>query len=132
MSANTLFTTGISPGRSPETQAIVERWLRCPDDVPECDGSRHYWPCDQGAWNTYIRPTLHPGQLVLVPCAEANGFPDAPSSHSGGTCMGGQYLSHYWIEKFRLQELLDATFHENAKEAVLGYLRREGDLRILQ
>lgn len=68
----------------------------------------------QGVYNTFIRPSLAPEELLVLPCDEANGhegsgYPGLPSNCSG------RFVSHYW----------GWGGHEKAtkafKEAVLRY-----------
>lgn len=60
----------------------------------------------------FIRPTLHEHDLVLVPCRDANGYPGASENDSDGTCTGGRFLEHYWMDKEQVHAVLSEAFHE--------------------
>lgn len=82
------------------------------------------WSGPQGAFNRFIRPSLAPGELLLLPCGEANAFPGADG------CVG-EHLHHYWFHKERLLERLHAEFGCDARRGLAALLRTGGHLQDL-
>ncbi|PSC68339.1 Galactosyl transferase [Micractinium conductrix] len=118
--------------RHPRTAEIVEQWGACPREVPGCREVLRGFPCEQGVWNRFVRPTLRPGELVLAPCDEANGYPGARIDHlqQDANCTG-RFIRHYWYYKERAQDEFEGQLTDGARGLVLKRLKSSGGLQRL-
>ncbi|KAJ4005593.1 hypothetical protein NW752_002428 [Fusarium irregulare] len=94
----------------PKTYEIFKEWDDCPNEggrFPGCTEFRNrkgWQPTDQGGFGTFIRYE-YPGEILSLPCDEANGFPE---SNSG---CNGKFIKHVWIGKEdRLVQAVGAVF----------------------
>jgi hypothetical protein len=62
------------------------------------------WPFEQGAFNAYVRTYLNPGEFIVAPCNDANGF---PNSFWGKPQCEGLYIQHRWRTSNRDQVIVD-------------------------
>ena len=116
---NTFLNTGfIIAQQSPRAKELFQAWESCPDEVryENCAYWRYNWPHEQGAFGTHIRYDFNrPTDIKALPCAEANGCPEAV--HTG--CIG-QFVRHYWYSKPTVSMALD----ESIRRYFLPYLHR--------
>lgn len=96
---NVNLNTGfILAQNTPRTFEIWESWKSCVDDhirFPDCEKLRDNWPAEQGAYSSLIRYAYNdPDDLLVIPCSEANGYPE-----SGSDCLGSLNYQHFWIKK---------------------------------
>ena len=82
---------------------MIQDWLTCPDLIPGCNFTTHEHFVEQDAWNLFIRPKFTSKELVLVPCDLANGYGFGEFSE-----CSGRFVSHWWLAKWELSELLRA------------------------
>ncbi len=84
----------------------------------------------QGVYNVFIRPTLAPEELLILPCDEANGhegsgYPGLPSNCSG------RFVSHFW--GWDGHKKATAAFQKQilryAKDAMLYHASNYGQLQ---
>lgn len=84
----------------------------------------------QGVYNAFIRPTLAPEELLVLPCDEANGhegsgYPGLPSNCSG------RFVSHFW--GWGGHEKATAAFRKQilryAQDAMLYHASSRGQLQ---
>lgn len=114
LSLNTGFLLGQA---SPRAQDLFQEWVDCPLELTDlyagCSKWKYEWAHEQAAFRDYIRHKYNrPGDVLQIPCAEANGSPDYPDGSQpggeGSNCTG-QFLRHYWIDKNLMKrELTDS------------------------
>jgi hypothetical protein len=85
------------------TFEIWEGWNNCLDDstkFPDCQKWAYNWPAEQGAYSSIIRYKYsEPGDLLIIPCDEANGYPESDTG-----CHGTLNYQHYWLKKDTLKD----------------------------
>lgn len=93
-----------------KTYEIFKDWDACPDEGgkhPDCVEFRErkgWQPTDQGGFGTFIRYD-YADDILELPCAEANGFPE-----HGSECKG-EFIKHVWLGKEdRLVQAVGAVF----------------------
>ncbi|KAF2834713.1 hypothetical protein M501DRAFT_999960 [Patellaria atrata CBS 101060] len=94
---HTMLNTGFVIFQNNEkTREIVKDWEECPTDTkyPTCSNWTYKWAHEQSAFSNFIRYD-HPENVMELPCAEANGAPQA--KHMGG-CTG-TFVQHFWVNK---------------------------------
>jgi hypothetical protein len=101
---NVNLNTGFVLAQStPRTMEIWNAWGSCPDDhdrFPGCEKWAKNWPYEQGAYSDIIRYHFNkPNDLLILPCDEANGYPEADYA-----CKGTLNFQHYWIKKSLVKE----------------------------
>lgn len=93
-----LNTGFIIAQNNPKTFEIMDAWEDCANDGgvhPDCVSFRTNGPgqvTDQGGFGTFIRYD-YPEDIKELPCAEANGFPEAQCD-----CFG-HFIKHLWTGK---------------------------------
>jgi hypothetical protein len=93
-----LNTGFILAQNTPRTLEIWEGWKSCLDRFPDCESFRDSWPAEQGAYSSIIRYAYNkPNDLLVIPCSEANGYPESNSD-----CTGSLNYQHFWIKKEQL------------------------------
>jgi len=96
---NRFLNTGFVIARqSKRTQAMFKAWAECPSETryPGCARWKLDWAHEQAAFGNYLRYDFdRPNDIRVLPCAEANGSPDA--EHRGG-CKG-IFVRHHWNNK---------------------------------
>ncbi|KAL4420318.1 hypothetical protein ABPG77_010223 [Micractinium sp. CCAP 211/92] len=115
----------------PRTRQLVQQWQRCPLVDKFCEWALDtWWSCEQGVYNVFIRPTLAPEELLILPCDEANGhegsgYPGLPSNCSG------RFVSHFW--GWDGHKKATAAFQKQilryAKDAMLHHASNHGQLQ---
>lgn len=108
---------------------IVRTWLACPRAIRRCREWRLHAHYEQSAFNIFIRPMLAPGELVLLPCEEANGYPKVEQQWRCKSA--GATVNHYWGDKPALDSKLHAEFEQNARLSLLVHIARSGGLQPL-
>lgn len=97
----TLLNTGfIIAQQSVRALELLDAWDSCPDDIrfPGCSRWSYRWPHEQGAFGNYLRYEFNrPGDVKVLPCAEANGSPETRL-----VGCGGKLVRHYWGAKAHL------------------------------
>lgn len=95
---NVNLNTGFIIAQASErTTELFNIWENCVDDVryPGCSKWRYEWSHEQAALSNYIRyDYTAPGEVISLPCAEANGYP--AREELGCT---GEFVRHYWLSK---------------------------------
>jgi hypothetical protein len=89
----------------PRAHEMLRSWDSCPEEpTPEFSGCAKWkepWPAEQAAFGDYIRYMYdRPGDLVEIPCDEANGFPGS------GTSCSGRFVRHMWTAKERTKGII--------------------------
>lgn len=82
---------------SSRTNEIFDAWESCPSEIRYSNCSRwaEEWPHEQAAFGEYLRYDFdEPEDVMVLPCAEANGYPELENS----TCHG-EFIGHYWTAK---------------------------------
>lgn len=93
-----LNTGFILAQNTPRTLEIWGDWKSCLDRFPNCENFRNSWPAEQGAYSSIIRYAYNkPDDLLVLPCSEANGYPESDSD-----CTGSLNYQHFWIKKEQL------------------------------
>lgn len=83
--------------KSPRTEELFDAWESCPSEVrySNCSQWAQEWPHEQAAFGEYLRYDFdEPQEVLTLPCAEANGYPELENS----TCHG-EFIRHYWTAK---------------------------------
>lgn len=76
------------------------------------------WPREQLIWHKYVRPLLEPGENIVLACDEANGYGWFSSKNRGGDQCKGRFITHAWLAKKRLREILvNRLLHVYAAQA---------------
>lgn len=79
------------------TTQMFNEWEDCVTDqkYTNCSKWRYEWSHEQAAFSNYLRYEYNrPGEVISLPCAEANGYP--ARTELGCT---GEFVRHYWQEK---------------------------------
>lgn len=121
---NVNLNTGfILAQNTPRTLEIWESWKSCVDDYdrfPDCQKFADDWPAEQGAYSSIIRYEYNdPDDLLVIPCEEANGYPEADFD-----CKGTLNYQHFWIKK-------DLLLKERAKVPIMQLMMRSLHLDLL-
>ena len=103
---NRYLNTGfIIAQSSKRTQKMYRDWANCPSNTRYKDCSRWKYEMfhEQSAFGNYIRYDYNrPDDIRVLPCAEANGCPEAINR---GGCKG-TFIRHYWIDKGQVSKAL--------------------------
>ncbi|KAF2756936.1 hypothetical protein EJ05DRAFT_486945 [Pseudovirgaria hyperparasitica] len=96
---NVVLNTGFffSQAKAPKVEEIYKKWGDCTTgkEYEECTKWTYESFREQTAFSEHIRYDFpEEGVIVALPCAQANGFPEA----AGSGCTG-QFLKHFWTEK---------------------------------
>lgn len=127
---NLLLNTGfVVAQQSERTQEMFKDWAECPEETkyPGCGKWKTELFHEQRAFGQYLRYEYNRTDDILVlPCDEANGSPQA---HNSG--CSGRFMRHYWIEKKHapittlgdavmqaFAPRLHALFHENEENVI--------------
>lgn len=126
-----LLNTGfIIAQQSGRTQEMFEAWESCPQDTRyvNCSKWTNQWAHEQSAFGNYVRYDFNqPEDIKSLPCAEANGYPEASD-----TGCGGDFVRHYWLaKKLTIKALQDSVmqyfvprlheqFHNNLANLVIN------------
>ena len=126
--------TGFLAVKSDErAKVLLRRWDTCPARIPGCERfieGEGYPPVrDQGAFNKYVRPLMADGELVIVPCSEANG--GIFMSPTDPEFCNGTYVSHYWFAKDDARARMEAEFVVGAKRFFLDKMVQAGVVRMV-
>jgi hypothetical protein len=81
----------------------------------------------QGAFTYFVRATLAPGQLQLLPCTEANGSEGIPDEWAGNPRCIGRMLQHFWAEKGELAGRLESAVKPMLLDSMAAHLTRTQD-----
>ncbi|KAF2114314.1 hypothetical protein BDV96DRAFT_494478 [Lophiotrema nucula] len=103
---NRYLNTGfVIAQNSKRTQEMYKNWAECPSEV-RYKGCAHWkldWAHEQAAFGNYVRYEYNrPNDIKVLPCAEANGAPEAANR---GGCIG-IFVRHYWVDKGVLSKTL--------------------------
>ncbi|KAJ6157839.1 hypothetical protein N7470_005431 [Penicillium chermesinum] len=101
----TYLNTGfVVAQQSLETNELFDAWESCPSEVryPNCSWWAEEWPHEQAAFGEYLRYDFEPDDVKVLPCAEANGYPELENS----TCHG-EFIRHYWTAKHLVPAAVD-------------------------
>ncbi|KAJ6144698.1 Galactosyl transferase [Penicillium chermesinum] len=105
---NTFLNTGfVIAQRSVRTMELLRAWENCPGEsqYQNCAHWVTHWPHEQGAFGTYLRYDFNrSSDIKVLPCAEANGCPNA--AHTG--CVG-KFVRHYWYSKNSVTPAVDQS-----------------------
>jgi hypothetical protein len=128
---NRYLNTGfVVAQQSKRTQEMFKVWAECPEEerYEGCGKWKLNWAHEQAAFGNYIRYDFdRPNDIKVLPCAEANGAPEAVNR---GGCVG-TFVRHFWIDKGLLSKgLADSVmtyflprlhqmFHQTASETVM-------------
>lgn len=103
---------------------IMRSWATCTDNKVAFDGCAEWankWPFDQGAFNEYIRYAFDkPDDIVGLPCAEANGYPDST------TQCEGTFIRHFWRKRYLLKHGVEDSIVQVIAQMALSNLRTSG------
>ena len=81
------------------TRSIFSDILTCPERLEACEHLKRDWPHEQGAFSSYVMPTVSSQDLLQADCDLFNGYSTQPY------CTG-RYVSHAWSGKHLLSEIL--------------------------
>ncbi|KAF2755431.1 hypothetical protein EJ05DRAFT_540169 [Pseudovirgaria hyperparasitica] len=92
-----------------KTYEIFKNWAECPEETryEGCEKWKWKHNREQDAWSNYLRYEYEEDVQVL-PCIEANGYPEATETGCTGT-----FLRHHWLHK----ELTKEVWADNIMEA---------------
>lgn len=114
----------------PKVAALLDQWYGCrraEPSVAACNGYNFTGVRNQPVWNLLIRPQLGPGELVLAPCAEANGFPPSVGPNLG---CNGTHVAHAWHFKEWVQRRLAQEFNASRRAELLPQIINGGHIRL--
>lgn len=109
----------------PRTFEMLDAWVGCPDNIEECDGFRHGWPAEQGAFGEIIRYRYNrTSDFMFLSCDDAMGFP------SQGTECKGRFVRHFTTSKGEIKQAtgdaLLQTIMARTQMEMLGGFDHEG------
>ena len=81
------------------TRNIFSAILTCPERLEACEHLKRDWPHEQGAFSSYVMPTVASHDLLQADCDMFNGYLTEPY------CTG-RFVSHAWSGKHLLPALL--------------------------
>jgi len=112
------LNTGFYVARNePRTHALLRAWAECPSRYPGCEEWRSRPLMEQTAFSEYVRyDGAFAGIIAVVPCNEANGYPDAV----GETGCSGAFVRHTWLAKGQTKD----WFAHSVMQAVVPQLHR--------
>ncbi|KAF2744847.1 hypothetical protein M011DRAFT_470150 [Sporormia fimetaria CBS 119925] len=106
---NRYLNTGfVVAQQSERTQEMFKHWAECPSETkyPGCGRWKKDWAHEQAAFGNYLRYDYdRPEDIKVLPCAEANGAPEAINR---GGCKG-VFVRHFWVDKGLLSKGLADT-----------------------
>lgn len=97
---NIYLNTGfVIAQRSRRTQQMYKTWAECPLELhyKDCANYRTNMFHEQSAFGRFVRYDFKSG-IRDLPCAEANGCPEAINRGKIGGCKG-TFVRHYWHDK---------------------------------
>lgn len=114
---------------TPRTKEVIQQWLDCPKKIPDCQPYTYTGLHEQHVFAHWIRPTLAPGELVLIPCNDANSYPNGNPTFTGD-CVG-KYINHYWSDKGAAKLRLEEIVKQEVRTLLMMQLVQPGGLQKL-
>lgn len=128
---NRFLNTGfVIAQQSERTQEMYKAWAECPEETryKGCARWKKDWPHEQSAFGNYVRYDFdRPEDFRVLPCAEANGAPEAINR---GGCIG-TFVRHYWVDKGLLQKGLADFIMQHFVTRMHQSLHAEGSGNII-
>lgn len=126
-----MANTGFVVLRShPKVMRLLDQWYHCRDTTygaEHCGGYNFTGSLNQPPWNLLVRPQLNASEHIIVPCEEANGYPETFGDKNHG-CVG-KYIWHPWFHKNKVQQVLADLIDIGQREQLLAELVHGDHLR---